>query len=190
MEKITNDKYYKYLQSRSIFGALYRKYFLYPKLNKRLNGKILDLGCGIGDFLKFNKNSIGLDVNPLIVEYCQSQDLRVGIMEIDIIPFDDCSIDSIIMDNVIEHIDNPHNILKEVGRVLNVGGNFLIGVPGRKGYSHDPDHKIFYSEKNLIDLIEKFDFHVKDIFYTPLKSEFLNIRLRQYCLYIQFVKNE
>ena len=33
------------------------------KVEKFINGKTLDVGCGIGDFLKYSNNSVGVDIN-------------------------------------------------------------------------------------------------------------------------------
>ena len=46
-----------------------------------------------------------------------------------------------VLDNVIEHIQDPMPLLKECKRVLASKGNIIIGVPLEKGYERDPDHK-------------------------------------------------
>ena len=53
--------YTSYLRKRSLLGYLYRKFWLYPGLSKFINGKCIDIGCGIGDFLSFN-NGIGFSI--------------------------------------------------------------------------------------------------------------------------------
>ena len=58
--------YFNYLRGRSRLGLLYRKYWLYPRLNKYLYGDVLDVGCGVGDLLSFRPSTIGVDVNPVI----------------------------------------------------------------------------------------------------------------------------
>ena len=128
--KNKHDKYYQYLKNRSVLGFLYRKFILYPKLNKRLQGKILDLGCGIGDFLRYNKNAVGVDVNENAVNDLKNQGLNVFHMDYDVLPFDNGKFDSIVLDNVLEHISNPEPLLLEAHRVLKKNGLILIGVPG------------------------------------------------------------
>jgi SAM-dependent methyltransferase len=105
------------------------------------------------------------------------------------IPFKDRSFDSVLLDNVLEHIDSPALLFKEIKRVLKPDGILLIGVPGTKGFESDSDHKIFYDEIKLNTLAEKFKFSVNYLFYTPFfRSIFLSKRLKQYCIYTEWKK--
>ena len=183
-----DDFYYEYLKSRSSLGDFYRKYFLYPKLKKYLSGKVLDIGCGIGDYLRFDKNALGVDINPNTVKYCKDLGLDARLMDPNILPFENETYESVMLDNVMEHIIEPTDLLKEVHRVLKVNGNVVIGVPGEKGYAHDPDHKVFYDSEKLELLLAKHNFKTASIFYMPLRSNFLNKKIRQYCLYMHFTK--
>ena len=187
--KNTNQVYFEYLMRRSFLGDLYRRYVLYPRLNLHLKGRVLDVGCGIGDMLSYRKNTVGLDVNPLNVDFCQKRQLEAYVMKPDVIPFKDETFDSVLLDNVLEHIEKPSLLFKEIRRVLKPDGILLIGVPGIRGYESDDDHKVFYDEKKLHTLAQKNRFNVNHFFYTPLiKSTFLSKQLRQYCIYTQWSK--
>jgi SAM-dependent methyltransferase len=184
-----NQVYFEHLMRRSFLGGLYRRYVLYPRLNFNLKGKVLDIGCGIGDMLSYRKNTVGLDVNPLNVAFCQKRQLEAYMMKPDVIPFGDESFDSVLLDNVLEHIEKPSLLFKEIRRVLKPDGLLLIGVPGIRGYESDDDHKVFYDEKKLQALAKKNHFNVNHFFYTPLiKSGFLSKSVRQYCIYTQWFK--
>jgi 2-polyprenyl-3-methyl-5-hydroxy-6-metoxy-1,4-benzoquinol methylase len=90
------------------------------------------------------------------------------------------------MDNVLEHIKNPNNLLLECKRVIKPNGILLIGVPGEKGFNSEKDHKIHYNQKSLILKLKKFKFkHIKT-FYRPFKFSLFNNYLRQYCMYSVF----
>ena len=65
----SQEEYFHHLNITSWKGRLYRKYFLYPLLNFHLKGKVLDIGCGLGSYLKSRKNAIGIDVNPFASSY-------------------------------------------------------------------------------------------------------------------------
>jgi SAM-dependent methyltransferase len=179
------NSYFTYLQTRSIFGFLYRKLFLYPKLHSYLKGRTLDIGCGVGDFLYIYKDIVGVDINIDCVNYCKSKGLNVQLMNIDVLPFEDNSFDSIILDNVIEHIENPSILLSEIKRVLTPKGILLIGVPCDKGYKFDIDHKIFYDIKSLQTLLS-IDFILKYHFYTPPFFYLFRKLFRQVALYAIF----
>lgn len=181
--------YHEYLSKRSSLGYLYRKFLLYPKLNEVLKGVSLDVGCGIGDMLKFRSNMIGVDINPVNVNYCKDQGLNCFVMQSGLLPFQPNSFDSVLLDNVLEHVEGPEDLIAEVNRVLRLGGILLVGVPGVKGYLSDPDHKFFYDEKALKLLVEEHGFLIKEYFYMPLfKSKWLSDRLRQYCIYSVWTK--
>lgn len=180
----SNQIYFDYLMRRSFLGGVYRRFVLYPRLNFHLKGKVLDIGCGIGDMLSYRRNTVGLDVNPLNVDFCKKRKLNAYLMKPNMIPFDDKTFDSVLLDNVLEHIERPSLLFKEIKRVLKTNGIILIGVPGQKGFSSDDDHKIFYDEKKLQALAQKNNFNVNQFFYTPLvKSKFLSQHVRQYCIY-------
>jgi SAM-dependent methyltransferase len=183
----TNQQYFEYLQSRSFIAEVYRSNYLYPKLNRYLKGRLLDVGCGIGDMLAFRPNSIGVDINALNVEFCKQRGYEAYEMAIDKLPFEDASFDSILLDNVLEHITAPVPLLKEIKRVMRKGAVLLIGVPGVKGQSSDPDHKVFYDEISLKSLASKLGFNVNVMLYSPLwKSDYLSKTVRQYCIYTQW----
>ena len=175
------------LLKKRITGKIYQRFFLYPKLLKNLSGIILDVGAGLGDFIKYCPNGYAVDPDPLNVQEMSSKGIRVKLLLNDKIDFKNCFFDSIIIDNVLEHIINPDNLLSEIKRVLKPNGIFLIGVPGRKGFDTAPDHKRFYDESLLKELLSK-DYIFFRSFYTPFKSNLLNKYLKSYCLYAIFRK--
>lgn len=181
--------YYHYLRNRSVFGYLYRKFWLYPILCRYLEGVVLDVGCGIGDMLSYRKNTIGVDINPETVNFCISQGYDAKLMQPDVLPFDDMFFDGLILDNVLEHISDPLPLLNEVIRVVKKNGIVLIGVPGLKGYSKDSDHKKFYDLDELTKVVCFSDLGIIKSFYMPFEFKFLNFHMRQYCLYAIFVKH-
>ncbi|MBU1191309.1 MAG: glycosyltransferase [Gammaproteobacteria bacterium] len=186
-----NDKedYFNYLRRRSLSGHLYRKYWLYPKLKRHLYGRILDIGCGIGDFLAFHPDTVGVDVNAFAVDWCKKRGLDARLMRVDSLPFEDSSFECVVLDNVLEHLVEPHRLLSEIRRVMVSGGRLLVGVPGSHGYTCDQDHKVFYEEGKLEDTMRDANFTKSMVFYTPFKSDWLDKHLPQYCLYAVFMRD-
>lgn len=181
--------YFEYLKNRSRMGLLYRNFWLYPRICRHLSGRVLDVGCGIGDFVKFRKQTIGVDINPETVKFCKMQGLDVIQMETDRLPFLTGEFDGVLLDNVLEHIKSPKSLIEEVYRVLKPFGTFVIGVPGRKGYEKDPDHKVFYDKEKLVETISAYGFVNNINFYMPLKSSILDMHLAQFCLYAKFMRD-
>jgi len=178
------DSYGEYLKSRSRLGGVYRTYYLYPRISRRLRGRTLDVGCGIGDFLQFRPDTIGVDINANTVAHCRARGLDARLMDPDVLPFEDASFDSALMDNVLEHIDAPIPLLLELRRVLRPGGRVLIGVPGELGWQCDPDHKVRYDEVSMSAVLAECSFVPMEMFHTPLwRSAWLTRHLRQYCIF-------
>lgn len=179
-------EYSKYLSKRSFIGKSYRKFWLYKRLSLNLRGKILDVGCGVGDFLKLNTSAKGIDINPYTIKICLNKNLDARLMNEGKIPFNENVFDSCLLDNVIEHLENPDSLILEIKRILNAKGKLLVGIPGEKGFRRDPDHKINYSELELIKKFNDFGFILEKKFYMPLPIPILTFFLRQHCIYFVF----
>jgi SAM-dependent methyltransferase len=175
--------YFEYLLQRSALGLLYRKYVLYPRLSHHLSGVVLDVGCGIGDFVAHRPGTVGVDPNPHCVDFCRGRGLEVQSMQTGKIPFSDRSFDGAVLDNVLEHLTEPADTLREVYRVLRDDGRLIVGVPGEKGYAIDPDHKVFYEEHSLAKLLDGAGFSVNRMFHMPLPIPTLGRVMRQHCVY-------
>ena len=93
----------------------------------------------------------------------------------------------VISDQVLEHILDPKKFISEIKRILKKGGIIIIGVPCKKGFQIDPDHKIFYDLeklKNLFLLDKKIS--LVNHFYFPLPLKFFGIYLKVQSLYMIF----
>lgn len=182
------QQYFDYLMRRSRLGHWYRRYWLYPALCRQLHGRVLDVGCGIGDMLRYRPDTLGVDINPSTVEFCKQQGLDARLMEPDILPFSDGKFDGVVLDNVLEHLAAPAPLLAEARRVLRADGIFVVGVPGPRGYASDPDHKVFYDESRLVSTLDGAGFGWRRTLRMPLPFEALGSRLRSYCIYGIFAR--
>jgi SAM-dependent methyltransferase len=178
-----HQDYYHYLNSARWTGRLYRKVMVYPRLKSRMRGQWMDVGCGLGDFLVFARTGIGADVNEHLVTHCKERGLECHLILNGRLPSRDGSLDSVLLDNVLEHLDDPQPVLIEVIRVLRPGGIVVIGVPGEAGFEVDPDHKIYYDENLLNRVMDALGFVKVDSFVTPFGLRILKDRLPQACFY-------
>lgn len=183
------ESYFQYLNKRSLTSLFYRKFYLYPRINKNLINPILDVGCGIGDYLRFNTNAKGADINNLSIKKLQDEGLNAYLIKNNKLEFKDKSFNSIILDNVLEHIEDPKPLLREIYRVLNNKGIFLIGLPGIKGFESDPDHKKNYSMNELDNLIIPQGYKFKKRKFLPLNLFFLSRTMKQFCSYSYYIKD-
>ncbi len=185
-----HEAYFAYLSRRSRMGGLYRRYWLYPAICRRLSGRVLDVGCGIGDLLRYRPNTVGVDVNPSTVAFCRSSGFDARVMQVDVLPFEPQEFDGVVLDNVLEHIARPHQLLVEIRRVLRKEGALVVGVPGKRGFAADPDHKVFYNELKLKATLREAGFTMQSTFRRPIPIDALSNRLRTYCFYGVFVQHD
>lgn len=104
------------------------------RFGARRDVRILDVGCGKGWNLLFLKDrgytaARGIDLNRQALEIARRHGLAVeeGLLEDRRYP--DASFDAVIMDQVVEHLEEPLALLREVRRVLAPGGLFWSSVP-------------------------------------------------------------
>ena len=187
--------YHNYLINRKLSGFFYRFFIIYPFFLKYLGKNNLDFGCGIGDFLRFcsflNINIVGCDINKNLVEYCENQ----GFKSFHLTQankkffFKNPTFDCICMDNVLEHILNPSPIISFISNSIKQGGYLIVGVPvGEAGFNYDPDHKIYYDEVKLDNILLEFSLLKINSFYRPFKNSWLRKNMRQFCYYAVYKK--
>ncbi len=100
-------------------------------------GRILDIGCGEGDFcLKVQsefaaKEIVGIDISEKAVIRANERGVKALSLNVseDPIPFPEASFDAVFCGEVIEHLFDPDYLLDEVLRVLKKGGLFIITTP-------------------------------------------------------------
>jgi len=134
------EDYYAHLSQISTLGRVYKKYFLSRLLYwsaRRLGARILEVGCGTGSGVlgAYPKRLAGLDINPRSVDYCRASGLDAQLIADDgMFPVPDQAFDVCILDNVMEHIEEPQTTLDECHRVTSAQGGLVIAVPGRRGF--------------------------------------------------------
>ena len=105
-------------------------------LEKNLNWKILDIGCGY----RANKNaSIIADIQDFSDFYKEKKFVKI---EGKNLPFKDKEFDFVIASHVIEHIDNFEFFIKELERISSKG---YIELPSRLG-----DNLVFENKNDHI----------------------------------------
>jgi len=110
--------------------------FVISKIPKNANS-ILDVGCGNGwvakEFLPKGKQVYSLDIsvtNPSIVKrlYPSEKHLCVAADSFHL-PFSNDSFDCVIASEIIEHVFDPEEFIKELFRVVKKGGDLIITTP-------------------------------------------------------------
>lgn len=188
------EHYFSHLQKISFLGRSYKRFFSSPILffcARRFGRRIIEVGSGIGSGVlgAFPKRVIGLEINPVAVDYCRSLGLDVHLIsESGNFPVQEDAYDSCILDNVLEHIADPAKTLDECYRITRKGGGLIIAVPGLRGFDSDVDHKKFYDKNNLRLLHAGWLF--VGLFSAPFifTSKRLSKSVKQYCLVATYKK--
>lgn len=130
------------------------------KLGRTLSGINIDLGSGDKGFTTYLKS---IDIISYPYDY-PSYDI-----EKDHLAHEDESVDFVTMNAVIEHINNPDNIFKEIRRVLKRNGLVFVRTPNwqidYKNFYNDPTHVKPFTPNGLKQTFELYN--LKTIFMEP-----------------------
>jgi ubiquinone/menaquinone biosynthesis C-methylase UbiE len=159
-------EYFQYLERRTKLQLWLRKPFMWTLANV-FKGQVLDVGSGVGEFLKTYRDSFGVDANQFCVESCRKQGLRCVNASADDLPFPEQFFDGVLISHVIEHLESPDKAISEANRVLKTGGKLCIVVPMQAGFKKDPTHLQFYDGKRLSEALSRHGFAVQTVHQFP-----------------------
>jgi methionine biosynthesis protein MetW len=104
--------------------------------------RLLDVGCGDGVIAHFLKRKVfkiyGIDNSEQNLEKAKKRGVFTVYVDLDKekIPFKDSYFDVVTCLDVIEHIRNPVNLMKEIYRVLKKGGRLILSAPNIRFSDH------------------------------------------------------
>ena len=97
------------------------------------NAKVLDVGCGNGELMKYiteniSKDIRGIELSKSNVQNCVEKGLTVieGDAEKDLRQFPDSSFDFVILSQTLQAFLNPENVLNEL---LRIGKKAIVSIP-------------------------------------------------------------
>lgn len=116
-------------------GSEYRRVIL-SLLEQNPDAKLLDLGCGNGEFaLKVaerigTREIYGIDIVEENIVKAKAKGIEVYQGDLnDRLPFETESFDVVHANQIIEHLCDTDTFIKEIHRVLRVGGYAIISTP-------------------------------------------------------------
>jgi len=135
--------------------------------------RILDIGCGTGanlEMLSRFGTSEGVDVSDDALDFCRGKGLIVQEGLAEKLPFEDESFDITTALDVVEHLDDDIDGLKEMYRVTKPGGYSLIFVPAFMwlwGVQDDvSNHRIRYTRSQIVERLEKSGYSIERATYA------------------------
>jgi SAM-dependent methyltransferase len=127
-----------------------------------LGSKVLDIGANDGAFIKMLKEKReckvwGVDVSDVAIQEAKKNGVDVIKADAHKLPFKDKAFDVVIIMEVLSHVHNPEEVLKEARRVLKKNGILLGSTPhtNLQRYAWEDARKIhqYYDEKELIKVM-------------------------------------
>ncbi|MFK7781578.1 class I SAM-dependent methyltransferase [Psychroserpens sp.] len=186
---------------RNLFEMLYQyiKSIALKRKLKLINSfqfeskKLLDIGCGTGDFLKTAKDNqwqvTGVEPNAKARAIANTK-TNNSVYDIDeLLKFEPHSFEVITLWHVLEHLPKLEHHIAVIESLLKPNGILIIAVPNYKSYDalyyknfwaafDAPRHLWHFSQKSITKLVEKKEMHLVntkpmlfDSYYVSLLSE-------------------
>jgi SAM-dependent methyltransferase len=121
---------------RNVLGI--NKYNQITKLLGRDKGRVLDIGCGLGEMLSvFKENgwdTLGIEFNPFASEYAR-KNFDIPVINKSVYDFDEShKFDVIMLWGVLEHLYDPTNILNKCNGLLREDSLLVLEVPSADSF--------------------------------------------------------
>jgi len=166
IKKIIEDEYF----NPGFLGIIVNPFYIARKglyeniklFGNNITGKTLDVGCGTKPYEILFNHSIyvglefdtGIDTEKKVADFYYDGKT---------FPFNEAEFDSVVSNQVLEHIFNPDEFLSEINRVLKTNGKLLLTVPFVWDEHEQPYDYARYSSFGLKGLLEKNGFEILDL---------------------------
>ena len=134
-------------------------------------GTAVDIGAACGGNTRVLRDSgwsvTALDASAVGTQICHQRGVAAIRGDATQLPLADRSLDLVVAYDVLEHIENDAEVVREARRVLRPGGTFLVAVPADPSMwsAHDValDHVRRYTSESLSSVISGNGFHIADM---------------------------
>lgn len=142
--------------------ARHALYLGIKELGSSVTGKTLDVGCATKPYEQLFRSDIyhGLEIETTVHSDESKADFYY---DGNVFPFQEREYDSVVTNQVLEHVFNPDQFLSEISRVLKPGGALLLTVPFVWDEHEQPYDYARYSTFGLKSLLEKHGFEVSAV---------------------------
>jgi 2-polyprenyl-3-methyl-5-hydroxy-6-metoxy-1,4-benzoquinol methylase len=129
--------------------------------------RVLEIGCNSGKISNFiagkGYETYGVDLSARSVERANKNKhdkAHFEVMDAFNLKYKSNQFDSIVLTEILEHVDNPDGVLREAIRVAKPGGKVIVGVP-RNYDIYSPGHRLFFTPESLQAVAEKYSSSVQ-----------------------------
>tara|TARA_Y100001978_G_scaffold182938_1_gene180154 strand:+ start:1185 stop:1961 length:777 start_codon:yes stop_codon:yes gene_type:complete len=161
-----------------------RHLIAYKEVAKIISGTVLEVGSGEGygieELSKYADHYIAVDKYKTNIAENLYKNNKISFHQIDVPPLtniNDESVDFVLTFQVIEHIQNDLDFLKEIFRVMKPGAKLILTTPNKKmSLSRNPWHIREYTPKEMGNIIEKVfsNYELKGIFGNDKVMDYYN----------------
>ena len=135
--------------------------------------KVLDYGCGPGEFLKYAKEiknieAYAYDISSVALNIIEETDKDIKVIR-DYTPFDAFSFDVISLQHILEHIEKPYEFLDRMLTLIKPEGKLIIAIPIED--LEWKEHFKVWTIKDMINLLNKFNCVYKIIMHQRKTQE-------------------
>ncbi len=123
---------------------------------KYISGKTLDLGAGSAKYKSIIKQRTSEYITFDMVEK-EGIDVVGDVLNL---PFENESFNTVISTQVLEHVEKPWIMVKEVQRILKKDGLCILTAPFLVPYHADPDDYFRYTIKGMESLFKNENFEI------------------------------
>jgi len=122
--------------------------------------RILDLGCGRGEFLRgfirCGLSGYGVDQSLIAKSICPEAEILQSDLENESLPYHDNFFDVVYSKSVLEHFYYPEKLVREIYRIVRPGGLAITMVPDweavYKTFYEDYTHRTPFTVTSLRDI--------------------------------------
>lgn len=134
------------------------------ELRNHARGRLLDMGCGLVPLYGVYRDLVQENV---CIDWANTTHPCIHLdAEVDLggrLPFEDCSFDTALLTDVLEHLANPGVAMAEAARILRPGGKLIISVPFLYCLHEIPHDYYRYTEFALQRMCQICNLRVVDI---------------------------
>lgn len=188
-------------QSNNFINSLYKLARLYTIQQKgkllakwSKKGKLLDIGCGTGEFLAYNKQlgwSVrGVEVNPKARAQAEAQLKQPIDASLEDITTDQ-SFQAISLWHVLEHLSDLKESCEQIVKLLAPGGTLFVAVPNCDSYDAQyygehwagydvPRHLYHFTPASMKQLWHSFGMQVEAVLPMTLDAYYVSMLSEKY----------
>ena len=202
-EYYKSEAYYSHQENKiGLIPRIYesvKKVNLKHKVNLAIGGlekgKLLDIGCGVGDFLQQIESKgwqcTGIEPSEDAAKIAKKRIQATIYKPEEIDTLIDETYDVITMWHVLEHVDDLRTEVEQLFRLLKKGGRLVIALPNYKSYdatyyqdkwaAYDvPRHLNHFDKQTIVNIFNTKGLKIKNIEKLPWDAYYISFMSEKY----------